>query len=73
MKLYSWIYNERQVIKTQGGNKKLGITLDYEEEGRDWRCNTENHMLTIYYYLDENNTPTLSIKGSKAFKMVDNR
>ena len=73
MKLYSWIQNEGGISKTQGGNKAIEFTLEYEEGGQDWRCNPSNHELHLKYMLDENGKPTIYIWGNKEFKVVDNR
>jgi len=73
MKLYSWINNERFISKTQGGNKVLECTLDYEEDGQDWRCNTSEHHLSLKFVLDENGKPTVYIWGNKNYQVIDKR
>ena len=73
MKLYSWIQNERHIGKTQGGNIGLDFTLDYEENGQDYRCNTSEHELNITFRLDEHGKPIIRIWGNKNYQVIDTR
>ena len=73
MKLYSWIQNERQIHKTQGGNKVLEFTLDYEENGQDYRCNTSEHQLVLKFMLDEKGEPVIYIWGNNSYLVIDKR
>ena len=72
MKLYSWIENEKGIVKTQGGNKVLEFMLEYEEGGQDWQCNPPEHELRIRF-LVEKNSPAIYIRGNKAFQIIDKR
>ena len=75
MKLYSWVENEKHNGKTQGGNKALDITLDYEEDGQDWRCNSDSHKLRInvFFAQDSDKHPTVFIWGNKDINIQDKR
>ena len=75
MKLYSWIENEQHIGKTQGGRKTLNITLDYEEDGQDWRCNQESHKLqvNVFFAQDSDKHPTVLIWGNKNINIHDKR
>ena len=74
MKLYSWIKNiSRDGVKTVGSGKGIEFTLDYEENGEDWRCNTSEHELRLRFLLDEHGIPALYIRGSKAYQVIDKR
>jgi len=76
MKLYSWIENEKHIGKTQGGNKCLRFTIDYEEKGQDWRCNPDSHKLQINVFFPDDNPdtkPNVFIGGSKDFNVIDHR
>tara|TARA_Y100000310_G_C20652576_1_gene800250 strand:+ start:875 stop:1102 length:228 start_codon:yes stop_codon:yes gene_type:complete len=75
MKLYSWVENEKHTGKTQGGNKHLDITLDYEENGQDWRSNTSSHQLAfkVFFANSDDAHPTIFIWGNKNYQVVDKR
>ena len=74
MKLYSWIRNiSRDGVKTIGSGKGIEFTLEYEENGQDWMCNTSDHELTLKYVLDEHGIPVIYIRGSKAYQIIDKR
>ena len=73
MKLYSWIQNEKRIHKTQGGNKVIEFTIDYEENGQDWRLNDPSHELIIKFMLDEQGKPVVYIWGNKAYQVTDKR
>ena len=73
MKLYSWIQNEQGISKTQGGNKAIEFSIDYEENGQDYRCNTSEHQLTLKFMLDEKGKPVIYIWGNKNYQVVDKR
>lgn len=74
MKLYSWIRNiSRDGVKTVGSGKGIEFTLEYEDKGQDWICNTSDHELTLKYMLDKNGRPVIYIWGNKNYQVIDKR
>mgnify|MGYP001562635981 CR=1 FL=1 len=61
MKVSGWIENEKHVYKELGGRRSLEVSLDYEEEGQSWECNTLSHRVTLLFYLDNEGKPHLNI------------
>ena len=72
MKLYSWVKNERGIGKKQGGHKNLEITLEYEETGQSWECNSSEHELRVRFTLIDG-TPHLAIMGNEKVVVEDYR
>ncbi len=75
MKLYSWVENDKHAVRTQGGNKSLSITLEYEEDGQAWHCNPTSHelKLNVFFVQDSDKHPTILIRGNRNINIQDKR